>query len=370
MIRVDKAKRYNNTKLALSLSGTILGWVFLGAIVMLGATTAIEGWAYTMTSSPTLALLIFAFVIGFLNAILFSPLSFYSGYVLEHKYELSNQTIQSYFWEKSKGLFVGVIMGIPVLVVLYFFLRTYEENWWIAVGVFMFFFSVVLGRLAPTLIFPLFYKFVPLADPELAALVKERCKSVGMKVQGVFQFDLSKSTKKANAAFTGIGKSKRIILGDNLINNFSLEEVDAVLIHELGHFKKKHLWKMVGVGTGLTFAGLYLVSLVYGRWVISLGFGGIAQLAALPLLAFLMGVYGFATGPIQNAISRNHEREADRFSVELLDGRPEPMISALEKLAEQNLADRDPNPVTEFLFHSHPSIKHRIQLLQMKMTQV
>ena len=360
---MDKAKRYSNINLALSLTGTILGWVFLGAIVFFGFTKIVEQWSFSVTSSSYLALLVFAGILGVIETILFFPLSFYSGYLLEHKYELSNLNLKTYFWEKVKALLVGIIIGVPVLLVFYYLLNTYQNWWWLPVGIFMFVVSVILGRLAPTLIFPIFYKFDPIEDESLVSLISKRCQSVGMKVTGVFQFNLSKTTKKANAAFTGIGKSKRVIIGDTLIDNFNQEEIDAILSHELGHFKLKHLWKMMALGTTVTFIGLYVVSLVYLKSVSVWDFDGITQLAALPLLALLLGVYGFLVGPIQNAVSRHYEYAADRFSLDLA-GYKGSMISSLEKLADQNLADRDPHSIVEFLFHSHPSIKHRVTRLK------
>jgi len=360
----NQAKRYNNIKLGLSLSTTFLSWIFLFLIVLLGVTQILEDWVHSITDFSYLAFLLFSFLIGFVDLLLFFPLTFYSGYILEHKYELSNYTLRSFFWEQIKALLVGLVIGVPLLILFYFFLKTFGNSWWIPVGIILFFFSIILGRIAPTLIFPLFYKFIPIEDENLVDLVRKRCENAGMKVEGIFQFDLSKTTKKANAAFTGIGKSKRIILGDNLIQNFTSEEIDAILAHELGHFKKRHLWKMMATGTVFTFAGLYLVSSIYSDWVVSFGFENVTRLAGLPLLGFLLSIYGFAIGPIQNIVSRYHEREADRFSKEMLEGNSKPMISALNKLADQNLADRDPNPIVEFLFHSHPSIKHRIEFLE------
>ncbi|MCH8069529.1 MAG: M48 family metallopeptidase [Candidatus Marinimicrobia bacterium] len=360
---MNKAKRYNNTKLALNLTGTFLGWGFLFVIVYMGWSYTFESWAYSVSSSTYISLLIFTAIIGIIEWVIFFPLSFYNGYLLEHKYELSNQTLKKYFWENIKGLMVGIVIGVPILVTFYFFLETFKENWWIPVGIFMFVLTIILGRLAPVLIFPLFYKFKIIEDEELASLIKKRCKSVGMKVEGIYQFNMSKNTKKANAAFTGIGKSKRVILGDTLIDNFISEEIDAILAHELGHFKLNHLWKMMMFGTLLTFLGLWIVSVIYSKWIIFFGFSDITQFAVLPLLGLIMGIYGLVTGPIQNSVSRHHEREADQFSRELL-GNSKQMIAALEKLAEQNLADRDPHPVVEFLFHSHPSIKHRIERLE------
>tara|TARA_Y100000034_G_scaffold136181_1_gene211321 strand:- start:2423 stop:3523 length:1101 start_codon:yes stop_codon:yes gene_type:complete len=360
---MDKAKRYNNIKLALNLGGTLSGWLFMLAIVLLGFSSWTEVLVSSVTSSPYLALLAFGAIIGIVETILFFPLSFYGGYILEHKYGLSNHTLRSYFWEKFKAFGVGLVIGVPLLLVFYYLLRTFPEIWWLYVGVFMFLVSVVLGRLAPTLIFPLFYKFKPIDDETVAATIRKRCGDAGMKVEGIFQFDMSKTTKKANAAFTGIGRSKRVILGDTLLEEFDHDEIDAVLTHELGHFKMKHLWKMMAIGTLFTFVGLYLVSVAYAAWIERLGFENITQLATLPLLTLLFGIYSFVSGPVQNSISRRHERQADRFSVEMRRD-SSAMARALEKLADQNLADREPHPVVEFLFHSHPSIENRIAHLR------
>ena len=361
---MDQAKRYNNIKLGLNLMGTYLGWFFLYIIVILGVTQIIERWVYSITGATYIAFLFFVFIIGVLELILFFPLTFYTEYILEHKFNLSNHTLKSFFWEKIKAMMVGLVIGIPILILFYYFLKTFGDNWWIPAGIILFFFSIFLGRLAPTLIFPLFYKFIPIEDKQLGDRVRQRCEAAGMRVEGIFQFDLSKTTKKANAAFTGIGKSKRIILGDNLIQHFNSEEIDSILAHELGHFKKRHLWKMMAVGTLSAFLGLFLVSQIYSDWVNYLGFEQITRLAGLPLLGLLLGIYGFVSGPVQNMVSRSYEREADRYSREMLGGNSEPMISALKKLSEQNLADQDPHPVVEFLFHSHPSIKHRISYLK------
>ncbi|MFQ6673982.1 MAG: M48 family metallopeptidase [Fidelibacterota bacterium] len=358
-----RAKRYNSVKLVLSLVHTLLGWIFLLVIVLTGVTSTIELWAHSLARSPYLALLVFGAVIGLLQMVIFSPLSFYGGYVVEHTYQLSNQTLASYLWEKAKALFVGAIIAAPLAAAVYYFIVTYQGRWWIPAGILLFLFSVVAGRLAPTLIFPLFYRFVPVKDQNLVNLVRERCESVGMKIEGVFQFDLSKTTRKANAAFTGMGKSKRVILSDTLLDELNREEIDAVLSHELGHFKLKHLRKLVVFGTVSTFLGLYLVSATYGRFIDLSEFQGIDQLAPLPVLAALVSFYSFVMGPVQNMVSRFHERAADQFSTRLV-GDPAPMIAALNGLAERNLADRDPHPIVEFLFHSHPSVRHRIERLQ------
>jgi len=231
--------------------------------------------------------------------------------------------------------------------------------WWLPVGSVLFFLSVVLARLAPVLIFPLFYTFKPLPDGELRSTILRLCQSVGMSVEGVYVFDLSKNTKKANAAFTGIGKSKRIILGDTLVANFRDDEIETVFAHELGHYKLKHLWTMLGVGTVSSFLGLYLTAKAYEFSLPWFGFASLDQLAALPLLALWLGLYSLLASPLSNAISRMHERAADRYAISLTNN-GEAFANALHKLASINLADISPHPVVEFLFHSHPSIEKRL----------
>ena len=234
--------------------------------------------------------------------------------------------------------------------------------WWLPVGSVLFFLSVVLARLAPVLIFPLFYTFKPLPDGELRSTILRLCQTVGMSVEGVYVFDMSKNTKKANAAFTGIGKSRRIILGDTLVANFRDDEIETVFAHELGHYKLKHLWTMLAVGTLSSFLGLYLTAKAYELSLPWFGFASLDQLAALPLLALWLGLYSLLASPLSNAISRSHERAADRYAISLTHN-GEAFVNALHKLARINLADISPHPVVEFLFHSHPSIEKRVRAI-------
>jgi len=174
---------------------------------------------------------------------------------------------------------------------------------------------------------------------------------------------MSKNTKKANAAFTGIGKSKRIILGDTLLKNFSPEEIETVFAHEMGHYKKRHIMKLMTVSVVMTFAGLYLTSLAYSNSLNTFGFNSVSEIAALPLLFIYLSLFGLITSPISNILSRKFEWEADTFAIETTRDKGA-FISAMEKLADQNLADKTPNKIIEFLFHSHPSIDKRIKFAE------
>jgi STE24 endopeptidase len=265
-------------------------------------------------------------------------------------------------WEGLKGFLVSIPISVPLLLALFFCLKSFGSMWWLPVGSVLFFLSVVLARLAPVLIFPLFYTFKPLPDGELKSTILRLCQSVGMSVEGVYVFDMSKNTKKANAAFTGIGKSKRILLGDTLVANFRDDEIETVFAHELGHYKLRHLWTMLAVGTVSSFLGLYLTAKAYELSLPWFGFASLDQLAALPLLALWLGVYSLLASPLSNAISRSHERAADRYAITLTNN-GEAFANALHKLARINLADVSPHPVIEFLFHSHPSIEKRVRAL-------
>ena len=174
---------------------------------------------------------------------------------------------------------------------------------------------------------------------------------------------MSKNTKKANAAFTGLGKSKRIILGDTLIDNYTQDEIETVVAHELGHYKKKHIIKNIIIGTIASFLTLFLIAVLYENSIGLFGFNSIKEIAALPVLSLWGAVIGLIQSPFNNILSRKFEYEADEYAVTST-GKPESYISTLEKLTEQNLGDKDPHPFVEWFFYSHPSIKNRINALR------
>jgi|WetSurMetagenome_2_1015567.scaffolds.fasta_scaffold69302_1 STE24 endopeptidase len=354
------AKKYSKTNQILSVVETVLFFSILLILFLTGLSKNVENISYKITSNHYLALLIFLAIIGAAETIINFPLDFYSGYILEHKYDLSNQNISRYFFEKIKSFAVGLVIGIPVILIFYYILRNYETNWWFVVGLFMFFFSVIMGRIAPVLIFPLFYKFKPIENEIIRNRILDLCTRTDVQIKGIFVFNMSKNTKKANAAFTGLGKSKRIILGDTLIEKFNEDEIESVFAHEVGHYKKKHTYKIMFLSTVITFAGLYITSVLYNLSLPGFGFNHVYDISALPLLTLFLSIYGLIITPISNIFSRKYEWEADTYALDNT-GNNKAFISAMEKLAEQNLADKVPNKIIEFLFHSHPSLQKRIE---------
>ncbi len=359
MIERKDAKKYNRIKLYISLSQIFIDLLFWLFIISLNFNYFFANLAYKLCSTDLSQFYIFTLIIGLLKFTLDLPFSFYSGFIIEKKFNLTNQKLSSWIFEQTKGLLIGIILGFIVLTIFYVILLNYPDSWWIWVWLFILLFGILLSHLAPIIIFPLFYKFTPLENEKLAARIKSFAERWHFKVTGIFQFNLSKTTKKANAAFTGIGKSKRIILGDTLLQNFTEDEIESIFAHEIGHYKYHHLLKGIFFSSTLSFLGIFTVFKIYQMTTTSLDLLP-HQLEALPYLALLFYLYSILTTPLGNYISRKFEYQADQFAVKST-GNPEVFKRSLLKLAELNLADRDPHPIVEILFYSHPSIKHRIE---------
>jgi STE24 endopeptidase len=208
----------------------------------------------------------------------------------------------------------------------------------------------------------------PLSDDKLKERITRLSSEAGVAVENIFRFNMSKNTKKANALFTGIGKTKRILLGDTLLENYSDDEIETVVAHELGHYKKKHIIKNIFTGTAFSFLTLYLISLLYQKSLPFFGFTQITEIAALPILSLWAALIGLIQTPLTNMLSRKYEYEADKYAV-LSTSNPSAFISALEKLTEQNLADKLPHPFIEWFFYSHPSVSKRIESINKTVNQ-
>jgi len=358
----SKSKKYSNIKLGIGIGKGVVTFILILLFVLLGYSQSLEELIRSYVQNNYLVLLIFIFVIGLASSIIFFPINFYSEFLLEHKYELSNQTFVKWLWENFKGTLVAGAIGIPLLLAFYFFLNLFGSIWWLPFAVLMFIVSVVLAQIVPIIILPLFYKVSPIENEELKESIIRLANEVGMNVQNVFSFNMSKNTKKANAAFTGLGKTKRIILGDTLLENYSQEEIETVIAHELGHYKYKHIIKNIFIGTIFSFLTFFLIATLYELSLEWFSFTSITQIAALPLLTLWGMLIGLIQSPISNIISRKYEYQADEYAV-VSTKNPEAFKQTLKKLTEQNLGDEDPHPFVEWFFYSHPSIKNRIKAI-------
>ncbi|MCE1188363.1 MAG: M48 family metallopeptidase [Ignavibacteria bacterium] len=353
------AKKYNRIKIILSITGSALSMMLLWLSVQTGVSNQIYAAVSQWTTNIYLQFLLFSLLLGFITGILLFPLNFYSGYILEHRFNLSNQTFLRWILEGLKGTAVSLVIMAPVALGFYYFLRTTGPLWWLWFTCFMVVFSVLLSTLFPLVIFPIFYKQKPLDDEGLTDSIVQLVTKEKLRISKVAQFDMSKDTKKGNAMFTGLGKTKRILLGDTLVTNYTNSEILTVIAHELGHFRHKHIIKNVVTGTLNSFITLYLVSVLY-QWLVGIyHYDGITAIPALPLLMVCAGIIGVLQSPLHNAISRSFEYQADKYAVKIT-GDEESFKSALTKLNEQNLGDKDPHPFIEWFSYSHPSIKNRI----------
>ena len=220
-------KRYSKTKLILSILSPASSFLVVAIILVSGFSTSLRDWATSQSSNEYVVVLIVLFAITLIESAVTFPISFYSSYIIEHRYNLSNQTAWGWLWERLKGLLIGTPLLVAGVVVLFYCLKEYREWWWLPVSTALAFFSVVFARVVPIIIMPLFYKFTPLEDHSLKEAIAKLCSNAGIRFDGIFSFNMSKNTKKANAGFTGIGRSKRIILGDTLLKNFSQEEIET-----------------------------------------------------------------------------------------------------------------------------------------------
>lgn len=358
------SKKYNNTKLGLGIFKGVLTFILLLLLVSTNLSRILENYLSSFSSNNYAIFLLFVISVGILFSILFFPLNYYTDFYLEHKYNLSNQTFFKWILEGLKVLIVSAVIGIPIILFLFYTLINYGAFWWLPFAILLFVVSVVLARIVPTIILPLFYKVTPLENEELKESISTLAKDAGVTVENVYSFDMSKNTKKANAAFTGLGKSKRIILGDTLLENFSLDEIETVIAHELGHYKKKHILKNIIIGTLSSFLTFFLIAVLYDYSLKYFGFADRTTIAAIPLLSLWAMIIGLVQAPLTNMLSRKFEYEADSYSVSVTN-KPVVFADALKKLNEQNLGDENPHPFVEWYFYSHPSIKKRIETIEM-----
>src|SRR6185503_19273071 len=282
--RQKQAKQYARIRRRLWLVDTIFGALYAIAWLVLGWAIALRNWLLTVTTNEWLLIALFVAIFGGIYSLINLPLGYYSGFVLPHRFGQSNQTFRDWVIDQIKGLAIGAPLGLLLLELLYLALRVTGSLWWLWAAVGMLIFTVLLSNLAPVLIAPLFNKYIPLGDEhkELGARLLALAKRANTKVKGVFKFDMSKRTKAANAALTGVGNTRRIVIGDTLINEFSTDEIETVLAHELGHHVHKDIPLFITFGAISTTLSLFLASLAL-NWAIGyFGFTSPADVAAFP----------------------------------------------------------------------------------------
>lgn len=355
-----EARRYNRIRRWLEISDFVLGFVFLLALLLTGWSGVLRDWAYWAAfQNYQLSVFFYVFLLMLAGKLLGLGLDYY-GLKLERRYDLSNQKTRSWLWDETKGFLVALVFGGVIAELLYFTIRQSPEHWWfIAWALFLVLF-VIIAQLAPLILFPIFYKFEPLENEDLKQRLVSLSEGAGTRVRGIYKWHLSEKSKKANAALTGLGATRRIILADTLLDHYSPEEIEAVLAHELGHHVHKHILKSIFVQAAITLFGFWAANFVLHmaieQWHM---FETLSDYANIPLLVLVSTVLSFVLMPAMNAYSRFNERQADRYAFRSIKS-VQPFISSMNKLASQNLAERTPSKWVEWFFHSHPAISRRV----------
>jgi STE24 endopeptidase len=359
-----EARRYNRIRRRLGIADFLVGFVLLIVLLVTGWTGLLRDLAYLGARQYyTLAVFFYVGMLSVIAKVLGLGFDYY-GFRLEHRFHLSNQRLAGWMKDEVKGWMVGLVIGTILVELVYFTIRVSPALWWlIAWGIFMVLF-VLFAQIAPVILFPLFYKFKPLEDESLKDRLVQLSRRAGTRVRGVYEWKLSEKSKKANAALTGLGPTRRIILSDTLLENYSPDEIEAILAHELGHHVHRHILKGIAVQAGITLFGFWAASAVL-HYAIDRRhlFETLSDFANFPLLMLVSTVLSLLLMPALNAYSRYNERQADRYSLMSIPA-VEPFITSMNKLADQNLAERNPSRWVEWLFHSHPAISKRIAMAE------
>ena len=366
--RQRQAREYARIRRRLSFVG--LGISAVGVLVLL--LSGLGTWLRDILRLPTwLAwqpvtgwfpwqILAYLLLISLAYELITTPLSYYSGYLLPHHYKLSTMSLGAWSRDLLKGLALGIILEALVVELMYALLALQPTSWWLWVGLLLVFFSVVMANLAPVLIMPLFYKFTPLPEGELTERLLKLANQARTRVRGVFSMRMSDKTTAANAALMGLGNTRRIVVGDTMLDRYTTDEIEVVLAHELGHHVHKDIWKLLLGQSILMLGGLYLANLAF-HWAVDTQhfYQSLADPATLPFLFMLIGIFSLVIMPLSNGQSRAIEYQADEYALQATH-KVTAFKSAMTRLANQNLAEVEPAPIVEWLFHNHPSIRKRL----------
>jgi STE24 endopeptidase len=364
--RQHQARRYARTRHILLAARLALAAACIGILIFAGLATRLRNaldtlarWQLLGHWDPLLVGTYFLVLIAAYELIGF-PLTVYGGFILPRRYGLATQTARAWLADHGKALGLGTVLELAAVEVVYLLLAVQPRVWWLWVGLIMLLFSVVMANLAPVLLLPLFYRLTPLEDTNLRARLLALAERANTHVRGVFVMNMSSKTTAANAALMGLGNTRRIVVGDTLLDRYPPDEIEIVLAHELGHHVHKDIWKLIVSQTVLTLGGLYVANLGL-RWAIAAGaYRGLTDVAAMPILALALGLFELVVLPLSNGFSRLVERQADQYALETT-GKVDAFKNAMRRLADQNLAELDPTPLVELFLYDHPAIGRRLR---------
>jgi Zn-dependent protease with chaperone function len=363
-VNEDKSTRYQRLKRQASIVSLAWGIILLGGLLWTGGHIALRDAADAVVP-PALpwrsGAIVFAYVVflSAVNEIVTVPLAFYSGFLLERRYNLSTETFAGWLRDQAKSFAVGLVLAGGAAEAIYWCIRRSPDHWWVSAGLLFTVVIVGLTHLAPIVLLPLFYTVKPLTRDALRTRLLGLAERAGARVLGAYEWGLGGKTRKANAALAGLGGTRRILVSDTMLAEYSDDEIEVVLAHEIAHHVHGDIWNGIALESVLIVAGFYLASVVLQALGGAAGLRGVDDVAGLPLLLLAAGAVSVVMLPAANAMSRALERRADRFALELTRN-PVAFISAMRRLGAQNLAEEDPSRIVGWLFYSHPPMGDRI----------
>lgn len=360
---LKKFSRYNLEKIHFTIVQTCAGKILLLIVLLSGILPQISERLQPLNF--LLAGLIFFGFLGFLTTILGIPFDYYHSFVLEDKYGFNTQTLSIWLADLVKSILLALIIGSFLASSLLLLIHFSGRTWWIWAWLVFISFQLVMTVIFPTVIAPLFNKFIPVEDTDLKSKIEQVAKSEDIDIQGIFQMDASKRTHHTNAYLSGLGKAKRIVLFDSMIQNHSHEEILAILAHEIGHLKKHHIKKQLLIIALTTLPLFYLASklIIWDVMYESFGFSTANAFTGLFLVGVLWGPVGFFLSPLGNFLSRRFERNADLYALKITQT-ARPLTAALKKMTKDNLSNLYPHPLYAWFNYSHPPILERMRSIE------
>ena len=360
----QRAADYTTAKVRLAMIEVLVGVLFVLALTLGGILQALhESWTALGLDGLAHGL---AFIAGLavLSSVVDLPFSLYRTFVIEQRFGFNKMTLRLFVIDLAKGALIGALIGLPVLLAVLWLMERMGAYWWLYVWLFWLGFNLLALLIYPTVIAPLFNKFTPLADASLKERIEALLARCGFSSSGLFVMDGSKRSAHGNAYFTGFGQSKRIVFFDTLLEKLAPAEIEAVLAHELGHYKRRHVWKRIGLLALASFAFLWLLgSLIDAPWFYEgLGMTSRGTAPALVLFSLVVPAFTFPLAPLMSALSRRHEYEADAYAARQT--RAGDLVAALVKLYRDNAATLTPDPLYSTFYDSHPPAAARIAHLQ------
>jgi STE24 endopeptidase len=359
-VNEDKSSRYHRLKRRAGVASTLMAGLVLGGLLLTGASRALADAAGGIASGPVALVAIYVTMLAAVQEATALPLVFYRSFFLERRYGLSSEPVRAWLRDHAKASALGIGLAILGAEVVYAFLR-YSPSWWWLLSAGTFILAIgLMAKIAPVVLLPMFYKLRPLERESLRARLVALSTRAGVPVLGVYEWGLGEKTRRANAALVGTGRTRRIIVSDTLLEAYSEDEIEVVMAHELGHHVHRDIFVALVAESALVVAGfLAAAGALHVAWP-ALGLGAPSDVAGLPLLLLAGGAVTVAGTPLVNGLSRRNERRADRYALTLT-RQPAAFISAMKRLAAQNLAEEDPSRAVQWLFHTHPPISQRIE---------